>query len=57
MVRLVLLCDLTRWVWLVTVVLSQNFTGGTLAIIMVVYSFIADNSTDEQRTIRLSVLR
>ena len=81
------LLDHVRWVWLLTVVVSQNVTGGTLATIMVIhlhhhhnvhyydhshnhgdvqnhhnhhhqvtYSFIADNSTESQRTLRLSVL-
>jgi hypothetical protein len=36
-----------KWVWLASVVLSKNFFGGGLGFVMVVYSFIADNSTDK----------
>merc|ERR1719317_657747 len=45
-----------KWVWLATVVLIKNAFGGMLGFVMVVYSFIADNSSDKQRTIRLAIL-
>ena len=35
-----------KWVWLFSVILSQNLFGGSLAYVMVVYSFIADNSNE-----------
>ena len=34
----------------------QNITGGFLTFIMMTYSFISDNSTRRQRTIRMAVL-
>ena len=42
---------------LIFVTVVQNFSGGTLCFIMVVYSFIADNSADRDRTLRLAILR
>jgi len=45
-----------RWVWVATVMPIQNISGGFLTFIMMTYSFIADNSTRRQRTIRLGVL-
>ena len=38
-----------KWVWLATVVLIKNAFGGMLGFVMVVYSFIADNSSDKYR--------
>ena len=34
-----------KWVWLGTVMPIQNISGGMLTFIMMIYSFIADNST------------
>ena len=45
-----------KWIWLVSVILSKNAFAGQLGFIMVVYSFIADNSNDRQRTFRLAIL-
>jgi len=45
-----------RWVWLATVMPPQSLTGGFLTFVMMTYSFISDNSTPRERTIRLGVL-
>jgi len=45
-----------RWVWVATVMPVQNISGGFLTFIMMTYSFISDNSTRRERTIRLAVL-
>ena len=45
-----------RWVWVATVMPVQNISGGILTFVMMTYSFIADNSTKRQMTIRLAVL-
>ena len=42
----VYLVEWDRWVWLISVILSKNLFGGSLAYVMVVYSFMADNSND-----------
>ena len=34
-----------RWVWLAAYMPVQNITGGWMALVMVTYSFIADNSS------------
>ena len=34
-----------RWVWLAAYMPVQNITGGWMALFMVTYSFIADNSS------------
>jgi len=52
----VYLVEWDRWVWLISVILSKNLFGGSLAYVMVVYSFMADNSNDRQRTIRMAIL-
>ena len=46
LINAVYLKEWDKWVWLLSVVLSKNLTGGSLAFVMVVYSFIADNSND-----------
>ena len=46
MLNAIYLKEWDKWVWLGSVVLSKNVFGGTLAYVMVVYSFIADNSND-----------
>ena len=38
-----------RWVWLATVMPIQNISGGYLCFIMMIFSFIADNSTPRQK--------
>ena len=52
-----LLCNtiISRWVWLGTVLPIQNITGGFLTFIMMTYSFIADNSTQRERMIRIGL--
>jgi hypothetical protein len=37
-------------------VVVQNLTGGDLAWVMVTFSFIADNSADRERVIRLGFI-
>ena len=46
---------ISRWVWLGTVLPIQNITGGFLTFIMMTYSFIADNSTQRERMIRIGL--
>ena len=41
----IFLDEWNRWVWLATVMPIQNISGGYLTFIMMLYSFIADNST------------
>ena len=55
-INAVYLKEWSRWVWLATVMVVQNVTGGLLALIMVLYSFIADNSTTRSRTMRLGFI-
>jgi ABC-type sulfate transport system permease subunit len=43
----VYLKEWNKWVWLYSVILSKNATAGSLGFVMVVYSFIADNSNDK----------
>ena len=40
-----------RWVWLAAYMPVQNITGGWMALVMVTYSFIADNSSPRWRKI------
>jgi|LakMenEpi03Aug12_release.lakeMendotaPanAssembly.Ray.scaffolds.fasta_scaffold90873_3 hypothetical protein len=47
---------LCRWSWIGTTVVVQNLTGGDLAWVMVTFSFIADNSADRERVIRLGFI-
>jgi len=56
MMSAIYLQEWDKWVWLFTVILSKNVFGGSLAYVMVVYSFIADNSNERQRTIRMAIL-
>eukprot|EP00090_Calanus_glacialis_P013647 TRINITY_DN22303_c0_g1_i1.p1 TRINITY_DN22303_c0_g1~~TRINITY_DN22303_c0_g1_i1.p1 ORF type:complete len:512 (+),score=57.94 TRINITY_DN22303_c0_g1_i1:1-1536(+) len=56
LMNVIYLKEWDKWVWLASVILSKNVFGGGLGFVMVVYSFIADNSTDKQRTIRLAIL-
>ena len=44
-----------RWVWLGTVLPIQNITGEYLTFIMMTYSFIADNSNQRERMIRIGL--
>ena len=37
--------QINRWTWLALSTPVQNISGGQLAFIMMIYSFIADNST------------
>ena len=37
--------EMNRWIWLAMYMPVQNISGGTLTFVMMVYSFIADNST------------
>ena len=37
--------QINRWTWLALSIPVQNISGGQLAFIMMIYSFIADNST------------
>ena len=47
LMNVIYLKDWDKWVWLGSVILSKNAFGGGLGFVMVVYSFIADNSTDK----------
>ena len=43
----VYLREWNKWVWLATVIFVRNAFGGVLGYVMIVYSFIADNSSDK----------
>ena len=47
LMNVIYLKEWDKWVWLASVILSKNVFGGGLGFVMVVYSFIADNSTDK----------
>ncbi|XP_023322692.1 uncharacterized protein LOC111697052 isoform X2 [Eurytemora carolleeae] len=52
----IFLSSWNRWIWLGTVVAVKNLSGGYLVFIMVTYSFISDNCTPEDRTLRMGIL-
>ena len=41
-----------KWVWLATVMPPLNLSGGIVSYIIMVYSFISDNTTARNRTFR-----
>ena len=47
LINVVYLREWSKWVWLGSVIFIKNAFGGHLCFVMVAYSFIADNSTDE----------
>ena len=45
-----------KWVWLATVMPPLNLSGGISSYIIMLYSFISDNSTPRDRTFRQQFL-
>ena len=46
--------DTSKWLWLSFYIPVQNLAGGTF--VMIVYSFISDNSTPRERMLRLGII-
>ena len=53
LLNVIYLREWNKWVWLASVILSNNAFGGKLGFVMIMYSFIADNSTDKYARIFL----
>ena len=44
-----------RWVWLATVMPPLNLSGGIVSYIIMIFSFMSDNSTDRNRTFMIAI--
>ena len=44
-----------RWVWLATVMPPLNLSGGIVSYIIMIFSFMSDNSTERNRTIMIAI--